>query len=331
MRPQMIEQTIIELHEANVHRAICIEGEPGGGKTSVVRQAAKKLDVPYLEIHTPTAQPEDFGVPWVSGDSDTYDFKIPEWFPVEGKAPERGILCFDDRNQGDASLQKVIANIIQARTLHGARMPKGWQIVSTGNAKNHGAGANKVLTHLRDRENRVQFDTHLDDYTSWALDNNTASEGIAFIRYRPGLLHAFDPQEDVSPTPRSWTEGVFDLLGKVSKDAEYELFAGAVGEGAAAEFMGFLRIFRKLPNPDSILMNPKSADVPDDPATLYAISGALSNRASNGNIDRLVQYLERLPREFSVLTMSCAVRRDEDLCNTNAFVKWSVEHQDVLF
>ena len=46
------------------------------------------------------------------------------------------------------------------------------------------------------------------------------------------------------------------MLGKVPAEAEYECFKGAVGEGAAAEFVGFMRIYRKLPNPDAILMNP---------------------------------------------------------------------------
>ncbi len=328
MRPTMIAETIRDLYPQR--RTLCIEGAPGGGKTTVVREAAEALDVPYIETHLPTALPEDFGIPWPSGDNEFFAHKLPDWFPLKGKVPDEGILCFDDRNQASPDLQKILANICQARSLHGHPMAN-WMVVSTGNSQEHRAGANRVLSHLRDRETTVQMETHLDDWTGWAIDNGVPHEGVSFIRYRPNLLHDFDPQKDISPTPRSWVEGVFNLMGKVSKDAEYEVFAGAVGEGAAAEFTGFLRIFRKLPNPDSILLNPEKADVPDDPATLYAISGALANRAASGNIDRLVTYLERLPREFSVLTMSSALRRDADLANNQAFVKWSCNHQDVLF
>ena len=46
------------------------------------------------------------------------------------------------------------------------------------------------------------------------------------------LLHDFDPQRDVNATPRSWVEGVSDVIGVVPADAEYECFKGAVGEGA---------------------------------------------------------------------------------------------------
>ena len=163
------------------------------------------------------------------------------------------------------------------------------------------------------------------------LSHGVRAEVVSFLRFRPNLLHDYDPQRDCNPTPRSWVEGVSAVLGVVPPDAEYECFKGAVGEGAAAEFVGFLRIFRKLPNPDSILLHPDTADVPTDPATLYALSGALATRASDSNFARVCTYCERMPPEFSVLTVSQAARRNPDLASTAAFTQWAVKHNDVLF
>jgi hypothetical protein len=177
----------------------------------------------------------------------------------------------------------------------------------------------------------LELETHLDDWTGWALNNGVKPEVVSFIRFRPNLLHDFDAQRDQNATPRSWVEGVSDVLGTVPAEAEFECFKGAVGEGAAAEFVGFVRIFRKLPNPDAILLNPTTSDVPTDPATLYALSGALAQRATEGNFERVCQYVERMPAEFSVLTVSYAARRNPDLANTQAFTQWSLKHQDVLF
>jgi hypothetical protein len=328
MRATLLAQTIKDLFP--IQRTLCIEGAPGGGKTSIVQQVAEELEVAYIERHMPTMLVEDFGILFPD-EGDTLKYKIPDWFPVKGKAPEHGILCFDDRNQAGPDLQKVLANICQARTLHGVSMPDGWMVISTGNRQSDRAGANKVLSHLRNRETSVELETHLDDFTAWAITAGVKPEVISFIRFRPGLLHDFDPQRDQNATPRSWVEGVSDVLGTVSPEAEFECFKGAVGEGAAAEFVGFLRIFRKLPNPDAILLNPTTADVPTDPATLYALSGALAHRASTGNMERLCQYLDRVPKEFSVLTISSALRRDKDLAHCQAFVQWSLKHQDVLF
>ena len=264
MRATLLKDTIKSLFP--IQRTICIEGSPGGGKTTIVHQVAEELGVPCIERHMPTMLVEDFGILFPNGD-DQLHYKLPDWFPIKGKAPERGILLFDDRNQANADLQKVLANICQARTLHGTPMPDGWMVISTGNRQADRAGANRVLGHLRNRETVYELDTHLDDWTQWALDNNVKPEVISFIRFRPALLHDYDPQRDQNATPRSWVEGVSDVLGTVPADAEFESFKGAVGEGSAAEFVGFLRIFRKLPNPDAVLMNPTTADVPTDPAT----------------------------------------------------------------
>jgi hypothetical protein len=273
---------------------------------------------------------EDFGILFPDGDNGL-KYKLPEWFPIKGKAPDKGILLFDDRNQANSDLQKVLANICQARNLHGTAMPDGWMVVSTGNRQADRAGANRVLGHLRNRETVYELDTHLDDWTQWALDNGVKPEVISFIRFRPAMLHDYDPQRDQNATPRSWVEGVSDVLGTVPADAEFESFKGAVGEGGAAEFVGFLRIFRKLPNPDAVLMNPTTAEVPTDPATLYALSGAIAERATEGNFERVCTYAERMPADFSVLTVSYASRKKPELANTAAFNKWVVKHQDVLF
>lgn len=331
MRATLLKETIKSLFP--ITRTLSIEGAPGGGKTTIVHEVAQELDIPCIERHMPTMLVEDFGILYPDGspDSQRLSYRLPDWFPVKGKAPEQGILLFDDRNQAGPDLQKVLANICQARTLHGVPMPDGWMVVSTGNRQADRAGANRVLSHLRNRETVLELETHLDDWTAWAINHGVKPEVISFIRFRPGLLHDFDPQRDQNATPRAWVDGVSDVLGTVPAEAEFECFKGAVGEGAAAEFVGFVRIFRKLPNPDAILLNPQTADVPKDPATLYALSGALAQRATESNFERVCQYSERMPPEFSVLTISYAARRNPDLANTQAFTKWSIQHQDVLF
>lgn len=328
MRATLLKETIKSLFP--ITRTLSIEGSPGGGKTTIVHEVATELGIPCIERHMPTMLVEDFGILFPDG-TDRLNYRLPDWFPVKGKAPEAGILLFDDRNQAGPDLQKVLANICQARTLHGVSMPDGWMVVSTGNRQADRAGANRVLSHLRNRETVIELETHLDDWTSWAINAGVKPEVISFIRFRPGLLHDFDPQRDQNATPRSWVEGVSDVLGTVPAEAEFECFKGAVGEGAAAEFVGFVRIFRKLPNPDAILLNPTTADVPKDPATLYALTGAIAQRATESNFERVCTYAERMPPEFSVLMVSIAARRNPDLANTQAFTKWSIAHQDVLF
>lgn len=328
MRAELVLKTLKAIHSGN-KRAVCLEGPPGGGKTSIVRQFAEEVKARLVHIHMPTKLVEDFGMPMPNLKDSVMHFMMPDWFPTDDK--EDVVILFDDRNQCSGDLQKMLANMMQEHELHGHKIPPSVQFISTGNRAQDKAGANRVLTHLRNRETVIEFETNLDDWCRWAIDHEVNPSVMSFIRFRPGLLHEFNPQRDANPTPRSWIEGVSDMIGVVPDESEYECFKGAVGEGAAAEFVGFLKIARKLPNPDTILLHPDTAEVPTDPMTLYALSGSIATRASNANFDRVITYANRMPPEFSVLTVSYATRRDEKLSRTNAFAKWAVAHQDVLF
>lgn len=323
-----------------VQRTVAIEGPPGGGKTSIVKDVAKAVTgldgikgVPLVAVHMPTALVEDFGIPYPNADKTGFTYMMPHWYPYAGKpGTERGgILLFDDRNQASPDLQKVLANICQERNLHGVPLAEGWQVISTGNRQADKAGANRVLSHLRNRETVLEYETYTDDWTQWAMEHKVKTEVISFIQYRPSCLNDFDPQKDQNATPRSWVEGVSAVIGLVPSDAEDEAFAGAVGKGPAAEFSGFLKIWRNLPEISTIFLNPDTAVVPRDPMTMYALSGALAEKATVSNFDSLCKYLERVPPEFSVLTVKFAARRDNALTKTAALTKWVLKNQEVMF
>jgi len=272
---------------------------------------------------------EDFGIPDVVHGAKVFTYIMPHWWPNDPE--ERVVLCFDDRGQCGADIQKVIANIIEERELHGQYLPPNVMIISTGNRVQDKSGANRVLTHLADRETELEFDTGLDDWTKWAMENDVAPSLISFIRFRPGLLHDFDPQRPKNPTPRSWVNGVSAIVDKVSPDAEFECFKGAVGEGPAGEYTAFRKIEAGLPNIDNLLRNPTQGEVPTDPATLYALSGGIAARADKSNFSNCVTYLDRMPPEFGALAISYAIRKDVELTTSQAFIDWSVANQDILF
>lgn len=344
MQASLLATTLKQLH--TIKRSVCIEGSPGVGKTSLVRQVARSLAgldpvehmvgsiyvytgqsnaIGYSEVHLPTKTVDDFGIPDMLNNGETVAYRLFEWFPAIHRTdiPEQGILCFDDRNQASPEIQKVLANIIQARTLHGVMLKPGWQVISTGNRQSDGAGAGRVLTHLRNRETVVPFESTLRDWTDYAESNGVHPYVVSFIRYRPELLNAFERDKPACPTPRSWSEGVSPLLGLVSPEAEYELFAGAVGEGAASEFSGFLRIARNLTSPADILANPDTAAIPNDTATLYALTGALGSMAVKaptlieaqriaGQVMRYISRFEAIGRsEFAVLTITSMNKRSD--------------------
>lgn len=323
MKPSLIASSLKALLDKQI--AACISGPPGGGKTTVVHQVAKELGIGLIEKHLPTMLVEDFGIPYMDDNSTTFSYRMPDWYPFEGKAgiEPQGILLFDDRNQANQDLQKVLANIQQARTLHGVPLAKGWSVVSTGNRQSDRAGANRLLSHLADREVEIEYETNLDDWCRWALAAGIHPVVIAFVRFKPNMLHDFDSNRDKNPTPRSWSEGVSPMFGNVPAEAEYELFKGRVGEGAAIEFKAFADMYRKLPSPDAIMLAPDTHPVPKEGSVLYALAGSLAVRATENNFSSIMKFGNRLPPEFQVLLVRDSVGRNPEVASTDAFTTWA--------
>jgi hypothetical protein len=110
-------------------------------------------------------------------------------------------------------------------------------------------------------------------------------EIVAFLRFKPALLHDADATSDMNawPTPRSWEMASNVLIGFARRqesgftgatEIEAQLLEGTVGP-AATELVAFLRLFRDLPSIDEILLNPDSAPLPGEPSAQIAIATAL--------------------------------------------------------
>lgn len=329
MKPTDVINTLEMFWNVN-KRSVRLVGAPGVGKTSLVKDFAKRVDARYQHLHGPTKQVEDFGVLNLMTDDIKFDYKMPEWWPTDPEEPV--VICIDDGSQMGADLQKVEANIKQERELHGHILHDSVMLVSTGNRVEDRAGVVRQLSHSANRETQIHVDVSLQDWSRWAMDNNIPVELTSFMQFRPNLLHDFSPDRALNATPRSWVDGVAPYIGKCPGGTEYEVFAGAVGEGPGGEFTSFLQIWRDLPNPDAVILNPDGYDVPTEPATKYALVGALAEKTSSSNFDRVITAMSRIPgKEFGVLGVTLATRRDPTLTTTNAFTKWAVENQDVLF
>jgi len=301
--------------------------QPGVGKTKCVEAAARQANVGYIHIHGPTMPAEDFGVPVPVQDTGSLEFFLPlDKFPFEGDDthPEFGIINIDELAGMNNDQQKVVANMMQERELHGRKLKRGWMFICTGNRQEDRAGANRILSHLNDRYITVNFETKTDDSIEWMLLNGIRPEVIAFLQWRSDLLApAFDPNAEKNPTPRGWSERVSPALACTPKAALFELIKGAVGEGAAVEFMAFIETYLSLPDPDLVLAKPDTFHVPDEAHILYALIGALISRVKEATFPAFITYVSRMPPEFMVMAMRNVITAHGQLTQTTAFTKWA--------
>ena len=327
LKPSQVSEALDVL--VGIKQPIMIWGPPGVGKSAIVKQLADESDLELRDVRAILLDPVDLrGLPHINGDGRAH-WAAPEFLPRDGE----GILFLDELTAAPQLTQAACYQLILDRKLGEYELPDGWAIIAAGNRENDRGVVHRMPSPLTNRFVHIEFGVDLDDWTKWATKNGIATEVIAFLRFRDELLHDFDPRrsEKAFPTPRSW-EFVSKIVsaGKVTNGLEYPLIAGAVGEGAAAEFMGFLKIARSIQSPDMILMNPDSAAVPEEAATLYAVSTALGRKATENNMDRIVTYANRLPDEFSVLLVKDAMDRDPAIANTRSYIEWVAEHHEVM-
>jgi len=326
MKPSVVSRALRTL-VVGERQPVFIWGSPGTGKSAVLHQLAAELGIALRDIRALLLDPVDLrGLPFVGKDGRS-QWATPDFLPQDGD----GILFLDELNAAPAMVQASCYQLVLDRKLGEYTLPEGWAIVAAGNRDSDRAATTRMPTPLRNRFVHIDFEVDVQEWSEWAIKTSIRPEVIAFIRFRPELLSAFDRDAlNAFPSPRSWEFVSRILNSKPDPSAEHELFAGAVGTGAATEFSAFLRTFRELPSIDAILLNPNQEPVPENAAAQYAVASALARCASDTNFDRICLYLNRLPTEFRVLCVRDATLRQPAIRTTAGFVKFAIENHHAI-
>jgi hypothetical protein len=307
-------------------------GACGVGKSQIVAQVADDLDYAFLDVRAVQLDPVDLrGLPRIAADST--EWVPPRFLPTTG----RGILFLDELTSAPQMTQAGCYQLVLDRKLGEYKLPDGWIVIAAGNPASERGVHFSMPRPLRNRFVHLDLEPDLIDWCQWALKSGIRSEVIAFLRFRPELLHDADVTADRNawPTPRSW-EMTSNVLAGLSKHAttdtalEHQMLEGAIGSGTTAEFVGFLQLFRKLPSIDEILLNPETAPLPDDPSSQIAIATALGRTINDMSIAKGMKYLNRMPTEMRVLAIRDAAARDRAITHTPEFVRFGIEHAEVI-
>lgn len=308
-----------------MRRSVFLWGAPGVGKSNIVYQLGQLLNLPIKEVRALLHDNVDFkGLPFLF-DGQT-KWAIPDFLPREGE----GILFLDELNAAPALVQAACYQLVLDRRLGDYVLPDGWAVIAAGNRESDRSVVTRMPTALRNRFVHLEFQVDRTEWQQWALSNDIAFEVIAFLSLREDLLHKFDKDQNAFPTPRSWSF-VSDIVKRnPPPQIEVELIAGAVGRAAATEFAAFLNTSRDFPDIEDILRNPRSEKIPAKADGQYAVACALSRRATDVNFANVCAYLDRMPREFSVLCVTQAARTTPSIQKTGAYTRWIHDHHNIL-
>ncbi len=314
---------------------VMLTGAPGVGKSSIVEAAAKAAGFDLILSHPVVSDPTDAkGLPWPSKDGESASFLPFGELAQAIKATKPTVWFLDDLGQASPAVQASYMQLLLARQVNGHKLPDCVTFIAATNRRTDRAGVSGILTPVLSRFGAIiGIEANIDDWTVWALNAGMPAELVSFIRFRPNLLHVFDPQKandmENFPCPRTWEYVGRALQMGLPNDLEFAAFAGAVGEGAAIELRGFLSMLRSnLPNIDGILLDPDNASIPTRPDMLWAVTTALAKKVTALNCGRIFRYAERLfesgSSEFAVLMIKDVIRLDSLITATPEWTKLCV-------
>src|SRR5215472_1825480 len=278
---------------------VLLWGAPGTGKTSAIRAMAGTMGLPCETVIASIREPSDFaGLPVVVGDG--VRFAPPGWARRLADAG-RGLLFLDELSTAPPAVQAALLRVVLERVVGDLALPDEVAIVAAANPPEQAADgwdlsaplANRLCHLAWEVDPRVVADGLATGFAApvvpvlpsgWEASQRVALALVgAFLHVRPALASA--PPSDATaagrgwPSPRTW-EMVARLwaacaAANSSDDVRAALVAGAVGDGAAAEFLAWV-IEMDLPDPEAVLSDPESFTVPQRSDRAYAAVTAVA-------------------------------------------------------
>ena len=329
MKPSQVAAVLPKLSTSG--RTPFIWGDPGIGKSDIIRSVAAAMKLDLIDMRLALYDPTDLrGFPVVkgTGKSQAMHFVPPALLPSKGK----GILLLDELPAAPPAVQAVAYQLILDRRLGEYTLPAGWNIVAAGNHARNGGVHYSLAPALANRFVHIEMECSAEEWDAWAAQNGITDITRAFIRFRPALIHDMEARKTgmAFPSPRSWAFA--DDIAKLNLGTaeELELLKGTVSEGAAVEYLAFMKTARELPSASEILISPDTAPVPTSPAAKHAVVVMLERKAEPKNFKQCMTYVQRLDVEYQTAFMHGITKHKRELCSAKEYVDWCVTNKAML-
>ena len=252
-------KTFISLapHVSKAGLPVILRGRHGVGKSQVVYQIAKNMELPVVERRASQMTEGDLvGLPSVDGDRTS--FNPPDWFKQACEEPV--VLFLDEVDRAVLEVRQGIFELTDSRKLNGHHLHPDTVVFAAVNGGEHGEQyqVNEMDPAELDRYSVWDIAPTVEDWLSWAKKN---VDGVIwdFINQNHNHLEHngdYEPNK-VYPSRRSW-----DRLGKVLVGADlleeagpelFSLSVSFVGFEAAVAFNDFVKNYERVITVDQLL------------------------------------------------------------------------------
>jgi len=315
-------------------------GSPGIGKSDIVKSVAKMHNLKLIDVRLAQSDPTDLnGFPTLQQDGTRMDYAPPTTFPLQDldTIPESysgWLLFLDEINAAPPAIQAAAYKLVLDRQIGAHDIHTNVAIVCAGNKATDKAIVNRLSTAMQSRMIHLNLMVDTDSWLEWANANGIDHRVISFVKFRPELLHKFNPNhaDDTFASPRTWEFLSKLITGKESfTQVDHAVLVGTVGEGPATEFRAFCNVYKDLPDIETMIKEPNTVQIPNEPGHQYAMTTLISHNANPATITPLMVIIKKLPIEFQVVVLKDIFATNPDLKKHAVVQAWISLNADKLF
>ena len=206
LKPSELYGYLLGLTTRRLLISTMIWGPPGIGKSSIVAQVAQAAGLEFIDVRLSQLAPTDLrGLPVAVPAKDDESMGTSTWYPPEFLPRKgQGILFLDELNMAPPAMQGVAQQLILDRQVGSYRVPEGWFIWAAGNRKEDRSSVFEMPAPLANRFLHLSVGPDFDSFKNYGLQCGLNEQVLAFLAFRPTLLHKLSFKEPSWPSPRSW-------------------------------------------------------------------------------------------------------------------------------
>ncbi|WP_199097289.1 hypothetical protein [Dyella sp. ASV21] len=306
-----------------------VRSSPGIGKSDIMKSIADEYRLKLIDLRLSQCDVTDLhGLPRFTNDGRA-EYSPFSSFPLEGDElplhpdgqPYEGWLLFlDEISSAGKQMQAAAYKLLLDRMVGQSNLHKKVLLACAGNLETDRAVVHGTSTAMQSRLVHIEMRCDHREWMQWASKQGIDSRIIGFLEFKPDYLHKFEPdhQDKTFACPRTWEFAHRLVKGESITNSDIPLLAGTVSAGVAQEFVQFAQIYADLPKMSDILKDPKSAPVPQEPSTKFAMSTVVADHFTDKTADDLAIYIQRYPVEHRVVMLRMVHQRQPQLMRHKA-------------
>ena len=247
----------------NKQRPVFLYGPPGIGKTAVMEQIAKEMNIGIVSYSmTHHTRQSALGLPFIKTryfggiEYDVSEFTMSEilsdvYSYIERTGKKQGILFLDEINCVSETLAPSMLRFLQYKTFGSHPVPDGWVIVAAGNPPEYNKSVKEYDIATLDRIQKIEIQSDYDVWREYAVNECVHPSIITYLDAKSTDFYIIEntPEGKHFVTARGWEDLSRLMYSFEKKDIEIdsEFISQYIQVPTVAmDFSDFYKTFKKM-------------------------------------------------------------------------------------